>query len=106
MNRQERERLIASLTDDELAQLREHANESAPSEDPARQFLRAVMAERDRDWMAEVAERLAAPSQPKSVAGNHVSREGGTLGAPPVSDRDRLVDFARTIIDPTHEPMP
>lgn len=61
MNRQERERIIASMTDGELEELvdslsddqREqlHKRAAAP-EDPARQFLRAVMAERERDWFA------------------------------------------------------
>lgn len=71
MNRQERDRLLACLTDDELAELRRRgadvgAAEDLPAEeDPTLQFLRAVKAERDRDWIGEVAERLGLPAQPK-----------------------------------------
>ncbi|WP_131722604.1 hypothetical protein [Mycolicibacterium chlorophenolicum] len=99
----ELEELVDSLSDDQREQL--HKRAAAP-EDPARQFLRAVMAERERDWFAEVVDRLSAPSRPKTSRGNHVAREGGNPGKPgPPTDRQRLADFARTIADPTHDPM-
>ncbi|RDH75504.1 hypothetical protein DVS77_26250 [Mycolicibacterium moriokaense] len=113
MNRNELQKLIADMTDDELEQLIDkldhdeleqlHKRAAAP-EDPARQFLHAILAERERDWMAEVTERLSAPSQPKTSRGNRVPREGGDPGKPRVTERQRLVDFVRTVTDPTHEP--
>ncbi|BBX02269.1 hypothetical protein BST36_29120 [Mycolicibacterium moriokaense] len=116
MNRQEREHLLAVLTDDELEQLRARgvdvgapddaaaSSDADAQDDPARKFLRAIMAERERDWIAEVAERFSAPSQPKPRRGNHVAREGGNPGKPTPTDRQRLSDFVKTITDPTHEP--
>ncbi|MBP2454615.1 hypothetical protein [Mycolicibacterium lutetiense] len=63
MNRLERDRLIASLTDDELEQLGKRHVEAAAPEDPTRQFLRAINAERDGDWITEVSARLSLPAQ-------------------------------------------
>lgn len=83
MNRQERARLIASLTDDELEQLGNRGVDAAASEDaaacedPTRQFLRDINAELDRDWITEVSERLSLPS------------------------RSRPRTFAQTFTDPT-----
>lgn len=103
MNKQERERLIASLTDDELIELRERAGAPPAHEDPTRQFLHAVEVQRNRDWMTELSERLfPAPPQPKR--GNHVAHEGSDVRRPQLSDRDRNVDFLRGILDPTHRP--
>ncbi len=66
MNRQELARLVASLTDDELEELRNRGQEdTAAREDPTSQFLRAVKAEQGRDWLSEVAERLGLPTQTK-----------------------------------------
>lgn len=102
MNRQELQRLIANLTDDELEQLARRDDETPAPEDPAREFLRAVAAERDRDRLAEITERLAAPSQPTTSRGNRVPREGNNPGPGQVTDRQRLVDFVRAVTDPTH----
>lgn len=103
MNRQERERILASLTDNELEQLRDRIDGANASEDPTREFLRAVIAGQDRDWIAELAERLS-PTTPEP--GNHVSREGRNSGnRGRVTERQRLTDFVRAITDPTHEPQ-
>lgn len=104
MNRQERERIIASLTDGDLEQLRSRGAGDADPQEPNREFLRALKTEHDRDRIAEVAERFSAPSRPTIGHGNHVPREGGNLTRPEVTERQRLVDFVRTITDPSHEP--
>lgn len=102
MDAQERARIIASLTDDELTELRERAGAPPDPKDSTREFLRAVDAHRNRDWMADLSERLFPPPQAKR--GNHVSGEGGDVRRPQVSNRDRTVDFLRAAIDPTHRP--
>ncbi|MCA4726880.1 hypothetical protein H8Z58_29015 [Mycolicibacterium fortuitum] len=89
------------MTDDELEQLRDKATD-AP--DPAWQFLRALNAEQDCDWIAELADRLARPSHPQTRNGNDVPQEGRPVQPGAVTDRQRLADFARAITDPTHEP--
>lgn len=102
MDPQERARIIDSLTDDELKESRERAGSPPAPEDPTRQFLRAVDAQRNRDWMADLSERLF-PS-PQAKRGNHVAREGSDAGLPKIGDRDRNVDFVRSIVDPNHQP--
>lgn len=63
MNKQERDRLLASLTDDELSALRARAGsaDAAPPEDDVaeRQFLRRLSA-KPNNWLAETLDRLSA----------------------------------------------
>lgn len=65
MNRQERDRIIASLTDDELGALRARAGDAAPPDDDSddddteRQFLRRLSA-KPNNWLAETLDRLSA----------------------------------------------
>ncbi|WP_460359453.1 hypothetical protein [Mycobacterium sp. ZZG] len=63
MNGQERDRLIASLTDDELSALRARAGsaDAAPPDDgdAERQFLRRLSAT-PNNWLAETLGRLSA----------------------------------------------
>lgn len=70
MNRQERARLIASLTDDELSALRDRASAAAPPEDDdaERQFVRSLLA-KPNNWLAETLDRLsvARPASSASV---------------------------------------
>lgn len=103
MDPQERARIIASLTDDELKDLRDRATDPPAPEDPTQQFLREVHAERDRDWLSEVLERINASSQPVIRRGNHVPSEGGSPGRrAPVSAGDYNRDFFRQLTDPTY----
>jgi hypothetical protein len=102
MDPQERARIIASLTDDEFKEFSERAGSPPVTEDPTRQFLRAVDAQRNRDWMSDLAERLF-PS-PQAKRGNHVAREGSDPGRPNISGRARKLDFIQAMTDPTHEP--
>ena len=62
MNKQERDRLLASLTDDELSALRARAGDAAPPDDDGdaeRQFLRRLSA-KPNNWLAETLDRLSA----------------------------------------------
>lgn len=64
MNRHERDRLLASLTDDELSALRArvagNANAAPPEDDDAeRQFVRNLVAE-PNNWLADTLDRLSA----------------------------------------------
>ncbi len=70
MNKQERDRIIASLTDDELCALRARAGDAAPPDDDGdagndgdteRQFLRRLSA-KPNNWLAETLDRLSAAS--------------------------------------------
>src|SRR6185312_16126780 len=71
MNKQERYRLLASLTDDELSALRARAGDAAPPDDDGdagddgdaeRQFLRRLSA-KPNNWLAETLDRLS-PARP------------------------------------------
>lgn len=73
MNKQERDRLLASLTDDELSALRARAGDAAPPDDDGdagddgdaeRQFLRRLSA-KPNNWLAETLDRLS-PARPAS----------------------------------------
>ena len=77
MNKQERDRLLASLTDDELSALRARAGDAAPPDDDGdagddgaaeRQFLRRLSA-KPNNWLAETLDRLsvARPASSASV---------------------------------------
>ncbi|OBK75439.1 hypothetical protein [Mycobacterium sp. 1164985.4] len=70
MNRHEQDRLLASLTDDELSALRARAGiaDAAPPEDDdaERQFVRNLVAE-PNSWLAETLDRLSA-ARPASSA--------------------------------------
>ncbi|OBJ63261.1 hypothetical protein [Mycobacterium asiaticum] len=67
MNKQERDRLLASLTDDELSALRARAGDAAPPDDgdagddgdAERQFLRRLST-KPNNWLAETLDRLSA----------------------------------------------
>lgn len=67
MNKQERDRLLASLTDDELSALRARAragdaarpDDDGDDGDAERQFLRRLSA-KPSNWLAETLDRLSA----------------------------------------------
>ena len=104
MDPQERASIIASLTDDELKEIRERAGNPPVPEDSTREFIRAVNTNRNRDWKAELAEKLF-PAPPQPTRGLHVAREGGDPGRPNITDHQRTTDFIRAAVDPTHEEL-
>lgn len=71
MNRHERDRLLASLTNDEVSVLRARAGiaDAAPPEDDdaERQFVRSLLAE-PNNWLADTLDRLSAARPPGSVS--------------------------------------
>ena len=74
MDSQEQTRILASLTDDELKQLREH-----------------IFGKRDDDGVD-----LGQP-QPKNT--NHVPSEGGNPDPPPISDEAYLREYVRDLFN-------
>lgn len=96
MNNRERDRLLASLTDDELSALRARAGDAAPpdddedaegDDDEERQFVRRLLA-KPNDWLAETLDRLSSAGAAPPDAGDD-NREflhrllSSTRGGPP-----------------------
>ncbi|MHA7650143.1 hypothetical protein ACX9NE_10410 [Mycobacterium sp. ML4] len=104
MDQREQARLIASLTDDELAELTERAKHLPPEEgddaDPDRQFIRALTASaHQRGWMADLAGRFGSDGDDTTDTG-----DAGGRDAPPDGEKDNAVAFLRTITDRANQP--